>query len=598
MGERPGNRQALQLRAGPLTLLFEPELAFLRYVRLGSTEVLRGIYAAVRDQNWGTVPPRVTHLQVEQAAESFRLSFDVECIQEEIDFAWRGTLTGDASGSVTYRMEGVARSRFRRNRIGFCVLHPASVAGLDCRVEHVDGSLEEGRFPDRIAPHQPFFRIRALTHPVGSGVEAEVRLDGDTFEMEDQRNWTDASFKTYCTPLGLPFPVEVEAGTRMSQSVTLRLRGSAPPAIAAPEAPVEISLDDARRHPLPEIGLALGPGPMTEQQLERLKRLHLGHLRVDLRLDLGDYPARLRQAVEVSAELNCRLHLALHVTDDAEAELRALASLTKLDALREATWLVYRHRGQAVTEPWAGLARRILEERLGSVTVGGGTDAYFTELNRGRPPLPEGAPVSFSLNPQVHAFDDASLLETLEVQGLTVRDAQALYPGHPVYVSPVTLRPRFNPAATDLGAEELSPADPRLNQNFGAAWTLGSLCSLISYNPASITYHETHGAAGVIGRRAPESALAEEHDVSPLYRMFAEVGELGGGEAQARLLGSPPWAAALLLRNGERRRGLVANLTGERLTVRLRGHPSSPEPDELAPYRVAIFEDHGVRRGE
>ncbi len=39
--------------------------------------------------------------------------------------------------------------------------------------------------------------------------------------MEDQRNWTDASYKTYSTPLALPFPVEIRAGETVEQTVTL-----------------------------------------------------------------------------------------------------------------------------------------------------------------------------------------------------------------------------------------------------------------------------------------------------------------------------------------------------------------------------------------
>jgi len=48
--------------------------------------------------------------------------------------------------------------------------------------------------------------VRAITHEVAPGVRAEVRLLGDVFETEDHRNWTDANFKTYGTPLRLLFP--------------------------------------------------------------------------------------------------------------------------------------------------------------------------------------------------------------------------------------------------------------------------------------------------------------------------------------------------------------------------------------------------------
>jgi hypothetical protein len=36
------------------------------------------------------------------------------------------------------------------------------------------------------------------------------------------------SFKTFCTPLRLPYPVQIEQGTKLSQSVTLRLEGTVP----------------------------------------------------------------------------------------------------------------------------------------------------------------------------------------------------------------------------------------------------------------------------------------------------------------------------------------------------------------------------------
>jgi len=71
----------MELRAGPLTMIFEPASAFLRHIRLGDHEVLRAIYGAVRDQNWGTIPPAVSNLKSEIKADSFSLSFEVTCQQ-------------------------------------------------------------------------------------------------------------------------------------------------------------------------------------------------------------------------------------------------------------------------------------------------------------------------------------------------------------------------------------------------------------------------------------------------------------------------------------------------------------------------------------
>src|SRR5262245_46907418 len=111
-----------ELRAGPLSLLFEE--GDLRYIRVGDREIVRRVYVAVRDRNWGTVPPRISDLRIEMAADSFRIRYHAENRQGKIDFRWWAEITGDADGTIAFTMDGEARSTFLRNRIGFCVLHP------------------------------------------------------------------------------------------------------------------------------------------------------------------------------------------------------------------------------------------------------------------------------------------------------------------------------------------------------------------------------------------------------------------------------------------------------------------------------------------
>src|SRR6266545_4350970 len=80
------------LRAGPLTMLFEPDNAFLRYVRLGDQEIVRNIYAVVRDQNWNTIAWKLSNLKSEVRADSFDLNFDVECREREVHYVWHGAV--------------------------------------------------------------------------------------------------------------------------------------------------------------------------------------------------------------------------------------------------------------------------------------------------------------------------------------------------------------------------------------------------------------------------------------------------------------------------------------------------------------------------
>ena len=89
------------------------------------------------------------------------------------------------------------------------------------RQSRSDGAVLEGELPRAIEPQifgqASFQDLRRLAHEIEPGCWAELVFEGEVFEMEDQRNWTDASFKTYGTPLTRPFPVEFHPGERVRQ---------------------------------------------------------------------------------------------------------------------------------------------------------------------------------------------------------------------------------------------------------------------------------------------------------------------------------------------------------------------------------------------
>jgi D-apionolactonase len=99
------------LRAGPLAMLFEG--CGLRYVRLGGREVLRRVYVAVRDRNWGTIEPQISNLRFDIQAKSFHVEFDCQHRQGEIAFRWSGAITGADDGTVVFDFNGEAQSDFQ-----------------------------------------------------------------------------------------------------------------------------------------------------------------------------------------------------------------------------------------------------------------------------------------------------------------------------------------------------------------------------------------------------------------------------------------------------------------------------------------------------
>ena len=114
---------------------------------------------------------------------------------------------------LTFTATAIPDGDFETNRCGFCILHPiVGLAGSPVSVEHTDGSVVETVLPELIDPWQPFKDMRAITHTVRDGLTAECRMEGDTFEMEDQRNWSDASYKTYVRPLALALALRAACG--------------------------------------------------------------------------------------------------------------------------------------------------------------------------------------------------------------------------------------------------------------------------------------------------------------------------------------------------------------------------------------------------
>src|SRR5262245_31098420 len=233
-GTREAEPQPTNLVAGPLTV--DLVNGNLRMIRYGGKEVLRAIGYLVRDRDWGTYEPELTDLSLGQSDAGFEVEYTAACdAPRGSRLEFKARIAGTADGTLTFDVTASPKGDFETARCGFCVLHPiVELAGTPVSVEHVDGTVLETRLPDLIDPWQPLKSMRAITHTVCPGLTAECRMEGDTFEMEDQRNWSDASYKTYVRPLELSWPYVLKSDATFHQAVILRLsRTSAETATSA-----------------------------------------------------------------------------------------------------------------------------------------------------------------------------------------------------------------------------------------------------------------------------------------------------------------------------------------------------------------------------
>lgn len=572
-----------ELRAGPLLMSWAK--GELRDIRFRDREVLRRVHVTVRDSNWNTIPFLIEEEEKNIREDSFEIRFAARNHVDEMDFRWRATISGNSAGTVTFEMDGEAFADFEANRIGFCVLHPIrECAGKPCFIEHCNGSREVSEFPERISPYQPFMNVRAISYRLEDGTAVKVTMEGDSFETEDQRNWTDASYKTYAPPLAIPYPYRIAKGTKIHQTVTISLEGARKKRGWHANMPtsdiVSISPVPSGGFPSPAIGLehVTSPTPLSEKELRRLKAMRPARLRCDITLEHSNTLEKLQDADTECEALECPLELAISLGKSLKNDLERLEEVLQYIRASVALMAIHTADFQAIADDTLIRVRHLMERYAPEALLLSGTNAYFAELNRNRPRVDLLDGICFSLNPQVHAFDDRSLMETLEMQAETVRSARSFCGNKPIFVTPVTLKPRFNPNATReetlLASEDLPfQVDARQCTLFGAAWTAGSLKYLVESGASGVTYYQTIGWRGVMeyerGYVQHEKFPSMQGAVFPLYHVLADVGEMRGGKVVRISSDHPDRVVAMQIETPQLRRSMLVNVTSKSREARL-----------------------------
>jgi hypothetical protein len=605
MAQTPGFARRVSLGA----LQFTCVPSGLRHIRFGGTEVLAGVHLVVRDPLWGTLVPEV--LETASSRDDgggVMIRWRARQGNGEISFSWDGVIeardAGTGEAELSFTVDGSAEAGFLANRVGLCLLHPMALAGLPAqtlpaRDGEADGTAgwRAGRFPADVAPWQPFLSFSGLRHPLADGDDrgtAEIVLTGDAFETEDQRNWTDASFKSYCPPLDRPHPRRYLAGQRVTQQMRLRLTrpaggagtaGGTPGPAAARRtdaaAPIAFKINDRKIGRLPAIGLGLaGAGvPVTDADRDLLRALGLSHLHAVVDLGGSGWRDDLRRALDEAAMLGCQADL--EIVAAGPGELGEVAAALARGGDRDGAVgrvFVYERQSSQTT-------RDLAAAWAASGPPSGGSRADFAQLNRAELATELLDAVAFGVCPQVHADDDESIMETLTAQPVVARCALALARGHPLVVGPVTLTPRFNPVAPD--APRAPANDPRQAMAMTAAWTAGSIAALGYAGASALTYFETAGAGGVLAGAAPLPAgFPAPGAVYPVYHVLSLLTPLAGRPLLAAASQDPARVAVLAVDAGPGPLVVLANLRPEPTTVQVSSQFALGGDVELEPWQV------------
>ena len=581
------------LTAGPLTA--ELDAGNLRYIRHGGREAIRAISYVVRDRLWGTFNPEIRDLEVEETDDHFTVTYSASCSGDGQRFDYRVHITGSADGTLRFEGIGTPATDFLTNRTGFVVLHGVEgISGHPVEVSEVDGRVVETRFPEVIDPKQPIMDIRALTHEVAPGLNVTCTMLGDTFEMEDQRNWTDASYKTYVRPLGLPHPFILKAGEMVEQAVELRFEGTAPAAAAGAgggDGTREVSVTvGAKAGQVPQIAMGL-EWRSTDVAMARTEQLAgLGPAYLSCYFDArhaGPDAMRGFRAVADAMGWHLALEAVVPDLDNPEEALRSIADMASAAGARFGSVAVspagdldFVIPGAVFDDmsPYDALYAAAREAFPGSV-IGGGNFMYFTELNR-KPPPAEG--LDFVIHPTcaiVHAADDRSVTETVETLPYIIRSARALFEGKPYCLGPVAIGTRTSPFGgppapnPHSGRVAMCSNDPRQRGLLGAAWHLGIAARAAEGGVTSLILGAPTGDHGLLHHPGdtPQPWFDEHGGRFPVWHVMRGLYGASGRPRRVTEVSVPREVQALAFETDAGLDLWIANLMGEDRRVRLDG---------------------------
>lgn len=527
-GQSAKEPDIISLRAGKLTMIFRD--GALRYISAGGFELIRMIYAAVRDKNWITIKSSFSDEKFGITPDSFHLYYTAHYLSDEIDFTADYEISGTPDNSIVCTMQGIANRSFLKNRIGFCILHPVeNTAGCAPIIEHSNGTSELILFPKDVSPHQIFRDVKSMNWTV-KDIHCRLDLEGDVFETEDQRNWTDASFKTYSTPLSVPYPVLLEKGTRIFQKVRFKADGSFKTGQSHVDK-IVIEINPDKPCSIPSVGICrpIDSSGLGKNEIKILRLVRFDHYRVDLHLYSENWKLNADLAYHESLDLSYPIEFALFIDDHAAEQILDFINWYS-DRSPSVARIIILHKSLPSTPDQ--IAREVipvLRQIHPEIRLATGTNANFAQLNRNRPGETGNDSVCYSMHPQEHASDNLTLVENLRGQEYSVRTAGKIFGKKGIIISPVTIQRRFNANNTMIelpwtGSDMPPQVDSRLMSLFGAGWTAGSLKYLSEAGADSITYHQTIGERGIIqggtDSKWPLNFPSVKGMIFPVYYVF------------------------------------------------------------------------------
>jgi hypothetical protein len=466
------------LKAGNTSVTYEA--GRLRYIGYDDCEAVRMIFVALRDEHWVTIPMEISNEVINEKDKSFDIrfhgSFHALAVHCEADFA----IQGRDDGTIVFEMNGKALSSFKSKRVGLCVHHPIQpCAGRAVEIIHPKERTENLTFPVLISPTRPFTDVTAMRYVTANNVGVDIKFEGDEFETEDQRNWSDDSYKTYSGPQYKTPMLDINEGDNLFHRITVKLSAAGTLQRHAKR--------QSFRSTFPKIGYGF---PLEEKVSDNtIQDVPCDHFSIDIDLQEKGWQQSLPK-INVPLRLNARF------SDFSVAEAdQLLSSLNSSNTTIKSIMVVSKEGTPPPKDGYLNIYHH-LKRSLPETAVGFGSLSWFAGVNENISKEILCDFTGFVVMPQVHQTDERSIMENLLSQHTILE----------------TLQKQTGGKATNVHLQFSRTDDPRFHTQFGAWFVLNALADL--GEAGIITLSNVLGKNGV---------LNQAHSGSPLVRLLEKI---------------------------------------------------------------------------
>lgn len=469
------------LRAGNVTVTYEE--GRLRYIAYDDCEAVRMIFPALRDDHWVTIPMKISNETVTEKERAFNIRFHGSFTSSVVKFEADFSIDGSEDGTIIFGMNGKALNGFKSKRTGLCVHHPIhGSAGREVEIIHPGEKTEKLSFPLLISPHRPFTDVTGMRYVTSNNIAVEIDFEGDEFETEDQRNWSDDSYKTYSGPQYKTPMLDIHEGDILHHRITVKLSSAGP----------------VERHKKQQNFQSAFPGlgygfPLEEKALAKsIETIPCDHLSVDIDLQNKSW----REGFTAIDKLPLRL--TVRFSDFSADEANDLTSFIDSSNITVKSIIVVSREGTPPPHEGYHTVYHQLKKTSPKIAVGFGSASWFAGVNESIDDEILCDFTGFVVMPQVHQTDERSIMENLLSQHTILE----------------TLRKQTGDKPANIHLLFSRVDDARLHTEFGAWWVLNAIANL--------------GASGIITLSniiGKNGILNEGNARSPLVQLLQKIRE-------------------------------------------------------------------------